>query len=99
MGIEKTVATQKGKECLQLSSETNSKNSKSSKKNRRRQRKMTVVQRLYDICNEVFGAGRHGIVPPPDDIQRIKSVLGMCFFLFNLVFGYCSVISVLDLLI
>lgn len=97
MGIGKTVATQKGKECLQLSSETNS---KSSKKNRRRQRKMTSVQRLYDICNEVFGAGRHGIVPPPDDIQRIKSVLGMCFFfLFNLVFGYCSVISVLDLLI
>ncbi|KAG5535062.1 hypothetical protein RHGRI_022993 [Rhododendron griersonianum] len=75
MGIEKTVATQKGKECLQLSSETNSKNSKSSKKNRRRQRKMTAVQRLYDICNEVFGAGRHGIVPAPDDIQRIKSVL------------------------
>lgn len=97
MGIEKTVATRKGKESLQLPSETNS---KSSKKNRRRQRKMTAVQRLYDVCSEVFGAGRHGIVPPPADIQRIKSVLGACFFcLFNLIFCYCAVISVLDLLV
>lgn len=74
MGIETIVATRKGKEGLQLPSETISKSS--SKRNRRgRQRKMSVVQRLYDTCSEVFVAGRHGIVPPEGDIQRIKSVL------------------------
>ncbi|CAL5370628.1 unnamed protein product [Camellia sinensis] len=62
----------KGKECLELASET--KNSKS-RKSRRRQRKMSQVQKLYDICKEVFATGGPDIIPPADDIQRLKSVL------------------------
>ncbi|THG00558.1 hypothetical protein TEA_023085 [Camellia sinensis var. sinensis] len=72
MGIERTLINQKGKECLELASET--KNSKS-RKSRRRQRKMSQVQKLYDICKEVFATGGPDIIPPADDIQRLKSVL------------------------
>ncbi|GFY84926.1 2-aminoethanethiol dioxygenase, putative [Actinidia rufa] len=71
MGIERILASQKGKECYELPSETKGK----AKKNRRRQKKMSPVQRLYEICKEVFAEFRPGIVPPSDDIQRIKSVL------------------------
>ncbi|PSS33703.1 Plant cysteine oxidase [Actinidia chinensis var. chinensis] len=71
MGIERILASQKGKECYELPSETKGK----AKKNRRRQKKMSPVQRLYEICKKVFSEFRPGIVPPSDDIQRIKSVL------------------------
>ncbi|KAL6978178.1 cysteamine dioxygenase [Sarracenia purpurea var. burkii] len=71
MGIEKILASRKDKEFCELPSETNSK----SRKSRRRQRKMSPVQKLYELCKEVFGTRRSVIVPPADDVERIKSVL------------------------
>ncbi|KAJ0985544.1 hypothetical protein J5N97_003900 [Dioscorea zingiberensis] len=51
----------------------------SSKKSRRRQRKSgsmpSAVQRLYDTCMDVFVDGGAGVVPPPEDVERIRSAL------------------------
>ncbi|XP_039116507.1 plant cysteine oxidase 2-like [Dioscorea cayenensis subsp. rotundata] len=51
----------------------------SSKKIRRRQKKagsmQSAVQRLYDVCKDVFADGGAGVVPPPEDVERIRSVL------------------------
>lgn len=33
------------------------------------------VQRLFDTCREVFAAGGAGIVPPPEDVERVKAAL------------------------
>ncbi|KAK3410097.1 hypothetical protein EUGRSUZ_J02129 [Eucalyptus grandis] len=33
------------------------------------------VQRLFDTCKEVFAAGGAGIVPPPEDVERVKAAL------------------------
>lgn len=41
-----------------------------------------MVQRLYEVCKDVFTNGESGYVPPPADIQRLKAVLGM-FVLFD----------------
>lgn len=55
----------------------------SSKKIRRRQKKagsmQSAVQRLYDVCKDVFADGGAGVVPPPEDVERIRSVLGMLY--------------------
>lgn len=75
MGIETTLADRKGKEFCELPKVTNS-NSKS-RKNRRRHKKMSSVQRLFETCKEVFASSGPGIIPPPHDIQRLRSVLGM----------------------
>lgn len=70
MGIETALADRK---VTELPKVTNS-NSKA-RKNRRRQKKMSPVQRLFETCREVFSAGVSGVVPPPEDIQRLRSVL------------------------
>ena len=80
MGIERILASRKGKECYELPSEAKSK----AKKNRRRQRNMSPVQRLYETCKQVFAEFRPGIVPPSDKIQQIKSVLGKTYFPFSI---------------
>ncbi|XP_052188305.1 plant cysteine oxidase 2-like [Diospyros lotus] len=72
MVIERNLASQKGKEYCELPSEP--KNSKS-KKSKRRQRKASPVQKLYEICKQVFATARPGIVPPAGDVERIRSVL------------------------
>ncbi|XAR71232.1 Cysteamine dioxygenase [Bertholletia excelsa] len=71
MGIEKIPPSRKGKESWQLPSQANGK----SRKNRRRQRKVSSVQKLFEICKEVFAAGGPGIVPSAGDVELIKSVL------------------------
>ncbi|PON95900.1 Cysteine oxygenase/2-aminoethanethiol dioxygenase [Trema orientale] len=76
MGIETTLANRKGKEFCELPKVTNS-NSKA-RKGRRRQKKMSPVQKLFETCKEVFASGGTGIVPPSQDIQRIRSVLVVC---------------------
>ncbi|XP_024031638.1 plant cysteine oxidase 2 [Morus notabilis] len=73
MGIETALANRKGKEFCELPKVTNS-NSKT-RKNRRRYKKMSPVQKLFEMCKEVFTAGATGVVPPPEDIQRLQSVL------------------------
>ncbi|GMN42358.1 hypothetical protein TIFTF001_011585 [Ficus carica] len=70
MGIETALADRK---VTELPKVTNS-NSKT-RKNRRRQKKMSPVQRLFETCREVFSAGISDVVPPPEDIQRLRSVL------------------------
>ncbi|KAA8548005.1 hypothetical protein F0562_004434 [Nyssa sinensis] len=72
MGIEKIVADRKAKAYCVLRNEANS---KSAKKSRRKQRKMSMVQKLYETCKEVFANGGAGFIPPPSDIERIRSVL------------------------
>lgn len=53
-----------------------------SKKGRRRQKRSLPVQVLYDTCKEVFANCGPGIVPSPENIERLKAVLGtrICFF-------------------
>ncbi|KAL3525960.1 hypothetical protein ACH5RR_014332 [Cinchona calisaya] len=63
MGVERNVRKRKGK----FYSE--------SKKNRRRQKKITVVQKLYETCKEVFVDCGPGVVPSPDKVERLKAVL------------------------
>lgn len=76
MGIETTTPNRKGnKEIYGLPVETNSHNK--TRKCRRRHRKMSPVQRLYQTCKDVFSFCGAGIVPSPEDIQRLRSVLGM----------------------
>lgn len=80
MGIETTTPNRKGnKEIYGLPVETNSHNK--TKKCRRR-RKMLPVQRLYQTCKDVFSFCGAGIVPSPEDIQRLRSVLGMLMSAF-----------------
>ena len=84
MGIERTLADRKGRDFCELPKETITHSSKS-RKNRRRQKKMSMppVQKLYETCKDVFASGGPGIVPPPQDIERIRFVLGTRFtFLF-----------------
>lgn len=71
MGIERSASKPKGK----VYSE--------SKKNRRRQKKVTVVQKLYETCKDVFADCGPGVVPSPDKVERLKAVLGMIIFLFS----------------
>ncbi|XP_054803368.1 plant cysteine oxidase 2-like isoform X1 [Prosopis cineraria] len=73
MGIGRRVADKKGDHFSELPEETNT-NSKS-KKNRRRQKKTSPVQKLFKTCKEVFASGGTGIVPPPQDIEKLRSVL------------------------
>ncbi|PQQ06760.1 plant cysteine oxidase 2 [Prunus yedoensis var. nudiflora] len=74
MGIETTTPNRKGnKEIYGLPVETNS-HSKT-RKCRRRHRKMSPVQSLYQTCKDVFSYCGAGIVPSPEDIQRLRSVL------------------------
>ncbi|KAK4272020.1 hypothetical protein QN277_020627 [Acacia crassicarpa] len=73
MGIGRRVADKKGKDISESPQETNT-NSKS-KKNRRRQKKMSPVQKLFKTCKEVFASGGPGIVPPPQDIEKLRAVL------------------------
>jgi hypothetical protein len=35
------------------------------------------LQKLYNTCNEVFDSCSAGIIPSPDNIQKLKAVLGM----------------------
>lgn len=68
MGIEQNVSKPKGKVYNE------------SKKNKRRQRKSSQVQRLYEICKEVFADCGPGVVPSNDKLELLKSVLGMIVF-------------------
>ena len=40
---------------------------------------MTSVQKLFKACKEVFASGGAGIIPPPQDIERLRSILGMYY--------------------
>ncbi|CAN1845136.1 Plant cysteine oxidase 2 [Linum perenne] len=37
---------------------------------------LTPLQKLFDTCKEVFKFGGAGIVPSPDNVQKLRAVLG-----------------------
>ncbi|MCD7460554.1 Plant cysteine oxidase 2 [Datura stramonium] len=66
MGVEKNASDRKGN------------NEKGDlKKKRRRRRKVVVsrVQKLYETCKQVFANCRPGVVPSPENVERVKAVL------------------------
>ncbi|XP_057541001.1 plant cysteine oxidase 2 [Amaranthus tricolor] len=75
MGIKPGVASQKGKELSEVPQETTTNSSASSRRNRRRNRKASPVQTLYHTCKEVFATGGNGFIPPPNDVERLRSIL------------------------
>lgn len=94
MGIERTLADRKGRrDFCELPRETIT--SSNSRRNRRRQKKMPPVQKLFDTCKDVFASGGTGIVPPPQDIDTLKSVLGTRFslLLFFILFYFIFLVS------
>ncbi|KAH7532614.1 hypothetical protein FEM48_Zijuj04G0040200 [Ziziphus jujuba var. spinosa] len=76
MGIETTLADRKAKEFCELPKVTNS--NSNTRKSRRRQKKMSLVQKLFETCKEVFSF-EDGVdsVPSNENIQRLRSVLGL----------------------
>lgn len=74
MGIERTLADRKGRDFCELPRETIT--SSNSRRNRRRQRrKPPPVQMLFETCKVVFASAGTGFVPPPQDIDKLRSVL------------------------
>lgn len=53
-----------------------------------KQRRCSQVQVLYNTCKEVFENCGPGIIPSPQNIQRLKDVMGMLIILF-MIFGFC----------
>ncbi|GER35803.1 hypothetical protein STAS_12105 [Striga asiatica] len=49
--------------------------SNESRKNKRRQRNSSQVQRLYEVCKEVFVDCGPGIVPAPEKVEKLAAVL------------------------
>lgn len=77
MGIGRNLSERKGRELRELREETNTTTNKSRKNRRHRLRKMSPGQRLFQTCNEVFASTGPGIVPSPQHIEMLLSVLGM----------------------
>lgn len=46
-----------------------------SKRSKRRQKKTSMVQRLYETCQEVFADCGPGVVPSSDKIDRLKNIM------------------------
>lgn len=86
MGIETTLADRKAKEFCELPKVTNS--NSNTRKSRRRQKKMSLVQKLFETCKEVFSF-EDGVdsVPSNENIQRLRSVLGMFLSIFFIFFS------------
>ncbi|XP_014497386.1 plant cysteine oxidase 2 isoform X2 [Vigna radiata var. radiata] len=76
MGIGRNLSERKGRELRELREETNTTTNKSRKNRRHRLRKMSPGQRLFQTCNEVFASTGPGIVPSPQHIEMLLSVLG-----------------------
>ncbi|XP_004236196.1 plant cysteine oxidase 2 isoform X1 [Solanum lycopersicum] len=74
-----------GKILLSKRSVSGHNSSNISKKRKKKKKKMELekrkssredmVQKLYDTCKQIFANGKAGYVPPPHDIQRLKSLL------------------------
>jgi hypothetical protein len=91
MGIETTRADRKGgKESRELPKATDTNSRSKPNKNRRRKKRMSPVQKLFETCKKVFANGGAGIVPSPEDIERLRAVLGMfCLFIHEGWIEFC----------
>lgn len=86
-----------GKILLSKRSVSGHNSSNISKKRKKKKKKMELekrkssredmVQKLYDTCKQIFANGKAGYVPPPHDIQRLKSLLGMYLYQILIVRG------------
>lgn len=72
MGVDKNASDRKGKSV------------EPSKQRRGQQRRVMAVQNLYDTCREVFANCGPDIVPSPENVERVKAILGMFSFFFLL---------------
>ncbi|KAE8021647.1 hypothetical protein FH972_007520 [Carpinus fangiana] len=76
MGIETTRADRKGnKESRELPKATDTNSRSKPRKSRRRHKRMSPVQKLFETCKQVFANVGTGIVPSPEDIERLRAVL------------------------
>ncbi|KAJ4961200.1 hypothetical protein NE237_021110 [Protea cynaroides] len=72
MRTEKGLVDRKGQNICKFPGEKTNK----PKKNRKRNKKSpSVVQKLFETCQEVFATGGAGVVPSPEDVERLRSVL------------------------
>lgn len=88
--------------CMKMRIEPNGsggrgKMSSESRKGKRRQRKMSAVQKLYEICKEVFADCGPGIVPSPENVEKLSAFLGIQSISFFHFFLFLCVI--LDLVL
>ena len=65
--------------------------SSESRKGKRRQKRIPAVQKLYDTCKEIFADCGPGIVPSPENVEKLAAVLGIqnsnqSFFIFFIGF-------------
>ncbi|XP_047952825.1 plant cysteine oxidase 1-like [Salvia hispanica] len=49
--------------------------SSESRKGKRRQKRIPAVQKLYDTCKEIFADCGPGIVPSPENVEKLAAVL------------------------
>jgi len=76
MGIETTRADRKGnKESRELPKATDTNSRSKPRKSRRRHKRMSAVRKLFETCKQVFANAGTGIVPSPEDIERLRAVL------------------------
>lgn len=83
MGVDKNASDRKGK-------------SIEPRKHRKGlQRRVMAVQNLYETCREVFANCGPGVVPSPENVERVKAILGTLFFASCFHF-YCRKGFILD---
>ncbi|RWV92471.1 hypothetical protein GW17_00045147 [Ensete ventricosum] len=72
-----SLADRKGSDQVTTGKSTSSSNTKKNKRRQKKSAAMTsAVQRVFETCKEVFADGGPGIVPSPDEVERLRSVLG-----------------------
>nr|XP_018684401.1 PREDICTED: plant cysteine oxidase 2-like isoform X2 [Musa acuminata subsp. malaccensis] len=78
MKVGEKLAEQTASE-VSASKSASEKRRQSSKKSGRKRKKLgprqSAVQRLFETCKEVFANGGPGIVPSPEDVDRLRSIL------------------------
>ncbi|RRT85552.1 hypothetical protein B296_00003292 [Ensete ventricosum] len=71
-----SLADRKGSDQVTTGKSTSSSNTKKNKRRQKKSAAMTsAVQRVFETCKEVFADGGPGIVPSPDEVERLRSVL------------------------
>ncbi|XP_009799056.1 plant cysteine oxidase 2 isoform X1 [Nicotiana sylvestris] len=65
MGTEKNISDMKDKEY----------NKSKKRRRRRRRRDVSRVQKLYETCKQIFANCGPGVVPSPENVERVKAVL------------------------
>lgn len=59
---------------------------RTSSNNKNKERERPKVQVLYETCKEVFQNCGPGIIPSPQNIQRLKDIMGIIITLFLYIY-------------